>query len=646
MTTSTNTHDSWLEWLSANENGIEITKKFQTQLFQTFAGTLSATECKQAFDKNKDCAFLFVKDIRENGIGIFHHMTSIGGSIGFETEETGFIHGIGKHTAFPMIPDLDTLIEKIDAAAQKVPNITDMLNLDSAEDISGLTEGSTTFKPRHFIPIPNFLVKDLDEVISKNDGNKEMMIWATVQGIKKFDETHNGDEEYTEKAKSTCKVILFWLYLTNKAGSSIKPIKTECCSSERLALHFENIKMTSLKTKNIPPTSSTSHSAALSRPLEILATTAASTHDLLEKFSSSLGNESDKSSKKFKKIPFAYQKILLMATSLGEAVPSELNPKAMEFFSQPNTLNAQVLLNSLLQAERIDCSISSAMATSLLHGSFLWVNGITPSGFASSVILSEDIIQSDTLYAGLVLDYSTKHDMSTTSLEKLTKTQVVYPTNIESMIDRIRALQVLAAFFFGNLSYTNQGLVSLVIKCSDNKRILKTKLAFDNEFIAKFLFAIDDRINKWLEQCGRVDMIVETDIELMDLGQLFRDVLLNRFNYGLPPSIRNLHTSETKPPPPKKPKTVREDSTKTTAGWINNPNIHKDWKMRKGEQWDTAFKGKSRLGPQLSLGCSPCLKYQVKGACFDDCYFKKSHCQLTSEDKTKTDTFIKSLRGE
>ena len=132
--------------------------------------------------------------------------------------------------------------------------------------------------------------------------------------------------------------------------------------------------MTSLKSNSRNVTPLVSSLASLTQPLEILATTAASTHDLLEKFSANIGNNSEKSSKKFKKIPFTYQNILFMVSSLGEAVPAELNPEAMDFFSQSNTLNAQVLLNSQLQVEQIDCLISSAMATSLLHGSFLWVN--------------------------------------------------------------------------------------------------------------------------------------------------------------------------------------------------------------------------------------------------------------------------------
>ena len=79
---------------------------------------------------------------------------------------------------------------------------------------------------------------------------------------------------------------------------------------------------------------------------------------------------------------------------------------------------------SHIEMEQIDCSISNSMSTCLLHGSFLWVNSVTPSGFACSVITTEDFMKIDTLYSGLVLDYSTKFEISAVLLEKLTKTQV------------------------------------------------------------------------------------------------------------------------------------------------------------------------------------------------------------------------------
>ena len=83
------------------------------------------------------------------------------------------------------------------------------------------------------------------------------------------------------------------------------------------------------------------------------------------------------------------------------------------------------------------------MTTSLWHGSMLWVNTVTPSGLACCVISNEDIMRNDSLHEGLVLDYATKFEVSEKSLEKLTKTQVRFPSDIEEAIERFRALHAL-----------------------------------------------------------------------------------------------------------------------------------------------------------------------------------------------------------
>ena len=89
------------------------------------------------------------------------------------------------------------------------------------------------------------------------------------------------------------------------------------------------------------------------------------------------------------------------------------------------------MLNSQFEIEGIECSVSSAVTATLIYGSFLWKNPLSPPGLAASVISSEGLFRTDTLHEGMVLDYSTKFYMSEASLGKLTKTQVVFPVDAE-----------------------------------------------------------------------------------------------------------------------------------------------------------------------------------------------------------------------
>ena len=126
--------------------------------------------------------------------------------------------------------------------------------------------------------------------------------------------------------------------------------------------------------------------------------------------------------------------MLLVVSSIGNVTSTNLNTDRLEFFSQSSSLHAQIYLNNYFEAWNIDCSISSALVTILMHGIFTWSNAVTPSGLASSVISSKDILTNDSLYQGIILDYSIKHEISDELLSKLTKTQVLYPNDIENII--------------------------------------------------------------------------------------------------------------------------------------------------------------------------------------------------------------------
>ena len=92
-----------------------------------------------------------------------------------------------------------------------------------------------------------------------------------------------------------------------------------------------------------------------------------------------------------------YQNLFLVASSVTDTTIDELNDQAKELFKQNSILNAQIFLNSIFEEENIDISVSSALTSSLLNGSVLWKDCLTPSGLASSVLSLDDIIKSNRL---------------------------------------------------------------------------------------------------------------------------------------------------------------------------------------------------------------------------------------------------------
>ena len=432
-TTST-TSKNWVEWFDSRESSEFVNKQAQEELFQAFNASIDEIECKKKVLDHQEVLFLF-KETFNQRLNVFHHVTQIGGTVYDRNIHFGMIQGVDKDLATSTTPDIDTLAETPEGAAIAVPTMTSLLQVSTIADIEALTNGaSTVYKPRNFIPIIPFLCKAISESIEKDQGDSKLLLIKVIQAIKNFDTTHNTDDEFVDKAKQKCKDLLFWIYLAGKENA-IKSIPTTVNVNRRVKQNIKDITFSCISEKR-PNNNQFDNNFAealgnhLKRPLEIIATSNSTQSDILRSFQSQHKKSNEKSAKSFTKLPIEYQNMILVASSQGEVTAMEINDKAMAFFKCSNNLNANIMLNSLLKTAGIDCSVSTAMTQALMCGCFLWRNALTPSGFAASVIVSQDNIRNDTLHDGMVLDLSTKFEMTAASLDKLTKMNVRYPSTI------------------------------------------------------------------------------------------------------------------------------------------------------------------------------------------------------------------------
>ena len=642
--TTNETIDNWIDWFKSRKSSDFVNKQAQDELFQAFNSSIDEIDCKKKVLDHQEVLFLF-KETFGQRLNVFHHVNQIGGTVYDRNIHFGMIQGVDKDLSTITTPDIETLIKTPEGAALAVPTTTNILQVSTVEDVDALTNGaSTVYKPRNFIPITPFLCQDISESIERNQGDSKLLLTDVVQAIKNFDTIHTADDDFADKAKQKCKDLLSWIYLAGK-DDTIKSIPTTVNVNRRVKKKIDEITSSCLSVQKPSKNQFDANFAEtlgnhLKRPLEIIATSNSTQSDILRSFQSQHEKSNEKSSRSFTKLPTEYQNMILVASSQGEVTAMEINDRAMAFFKCTNNLNANIMLNSLLETEGIDCSVSTAMTQSLMCGCFLWRNALTPSGFAASVIVSQDNIRNDTLHEGMVLDLSTKFEMSAASLDKLTKTNVRYPSTIEGLIERLRALKTLSCFFFNDLSHASQGLTSLTLKCMDNKALLRARAMVDDEFIAKLICCVDDRLYQWLKECSRSTYTTDTTIILTNFGDIFQDIQLNRFHYKLPVSVLKLTTSQQDDEGSRNNKKQKE-----TKRHVNR-NQEREWKIRASEQWESVFRHKSTEGPVLSMGCRPCLKFHCKGACFDDCSNKDSHVNLKDDDKSKMTSFIKQLRGE
>jgi len=228
----------------------------------------------------------------------------------------------------------------------------------------------------------------------------------------------------------------------------------------------------------------------------------------------------------------------------------------------------------------------------------------------------------------------------------MTKTQVLFPKDIDSMLERIDALLELSELFFTPRSMLVQNLSLFVTKCRQKKLLLKTCNHLDDQFITKLLYSIDDRVNKWLNECMRAKSIADTSLELVTFVTILTDIQLNRFICFLPSNIKRLSKPiESKEDNFKSPNKKARSETQT-SNQVKNNNVIEECRLVRHENWSKLFQGKSKEGEILSCGTYPCIKYHVKGVCYDDCAFKGSHRRLTGSDEEKVKKLVSKLRRE
>lgn len=639
---------SWETWFQKKPTNEEINQSKQEWLFAHFNGSTPDADILHQLERETNVCFLFRENFGDDKVNLFHHFMRTGGSVTDESIHYAFIQGVQTQATHIITPNITILQTNPGDTPFPVPTNGTLLGLKQVDNIQNLD-----LSPRAkldawaFIPIPPFLLDVTIASLKAHHGNTGHLLLDLIRTMKEFDIEVADNSDFTEKACEKSIYILQWLFLV--ITDKIPKLETRVSSSDLIqravvALNQqEHIGQDdSLAQSNGEEDEDSTSPSNIHRSFEMIASSIANSNECMVKLAHV---QSEKMARSFGKLNSRYQNMFFVASSLGPIKEDTVNAKAMEFFKQSSVLNAQIFLNGLMEANGVDISVSPAVTTALMHGSLLWKDDLTPSGLASSVLTSQGVLKANDLTEGIVLDYSTKHDMSAAALEKLTKTQVVFPPDIPQMLERIKALQILAALLFGERSFLDQGLTGLLTKFDANKQMLCVKLYSDKMFIAKVLYSIDERVYYWLRECMRCDNVNDTNLELTVFSSIFTNIQLGSFYRHLPPSVAKVLDDTRETNTTTNGKTNANKKTKR-AKKLFNQDRNQAWCIKANENYESTFAGVKTNAPTLSCGSHPCLKWHVRGACWDDCTNASSHRKLDGQDLAKTTKFIKELRGE
>ena len=126
-----------------------------------------------------------------------------------EREEVGFIQRIEEGITCFLTPECSILIAMHPVVVEPVSTTTHLLAMTLIEEINDLLPGLTvSFKPRHYISIPPFLLDMICSSISNSEGSSKQPLIEVIQEIKNVDTTHAKNQDYIEKVKSKMQAII------------------------------------------------------------------------------------------------------------------------------------------------------------------------------------------------------------------------------------------------------------------------------------------------------------------------------------------------------------------------------------------------------------------------------------------------------
>lgn len=632
---------SWVDYFDSLQSSEIINKSKIEHLMKLFNSTHTDTSVRASMEKHPETVFIAKLSIG-NRLNLFHHFKRSGGTVYNTTKTDGVIIGTKKEPVAVVTPDTEILFAKptYPVVNGNVPTRTHLYDATTPDEIDNLTLGSEKIKCRNFTPVPPFLIRPIARVIQETKGDIKAIMLAAMEETFAFDVDHEDETDYPVRAVSACHAFIQWLYLADQDLQFVAQIPIEICDDIDL---LDEMKKTKDDCLGSPISTTNSASFALQAPLARLAASSLSTQNAVNALLQSTAAGTDKSAKSFSKLPPQYAHMLLVAEAVSDVMGTELHSLGMEFFAQSNEKKAMIYINAYLESNQIRVSCQPAVANLLHHGSFLWTNSSTPSGFAMSVLTYETIHRQDILTEALAIDLSTRHEMTPSTVAKLTKTHITFATTAEELIEKLKAFLMLAKLFWSETSKLPQALTLVTNWFIDNRMLVETRAASDSQFYAKVTSCVDERVYLWLKSCMKAENGKGTLDDLINFQSLISDIQLNRFMFNLPASVtvvrpRRIDNDDDGREVPKR--------QRQGAKRVDNNDAHPSWIMRANESYDTVFAHKVKQGPTLSFNAKGCHKYHNKGYCWDDCQNAASHKKLSGTDFTKFGNYIKQCRGE
>ncbi len=230
----------------------------------------------------------------------------------------------------------------------------------------------------------------------------------------------------------------------------------------------------------------------------------AATHNKLfaRQLEHSLEKEDKKKDRLKKFHPPIKQLILFASADDAKSTPEDILDSCKRVFNAETLTNAEQELT--LQFGNLgmqDAYFAPTFVSDLYSGKFSWSKNFSPSNFSPFMICeAEPLLATDRTSRRLTLHLEETNGKTAEDFLAGGKNLIKAPTTYHEMHQQLKFFHGACTIFFGPLSIACASLTALITVVEKNKHIFKTQET-DIEFMSKFLLAINERFQLWLNNC-------------------------------------------------------------------------------------------------------------------------------------------------
>ena len=545
---------------------------------------------------------------------VIHSIMNIGNTSWFTENLVVALDGFNRDRASPVLLDIDSLLVEKEIEVPCLTRLTAITLIEEFEATISATRNPAKFKTYPFILVPPFLWETTISSITKKPADFFIDILICIDD---FVDANKEDSDLNSISRSACGNLLRFIW----------SIAKEELQSINLIPSGDNEQINSWSTQRhencIESTAVHPVDKDLSRISEVIESSQVA-------LSESLTSSETSEKKGFKKLDDSVKNLILNASAPSSEVAAGAPSTLCEnFYKQSSHGSARLTFIRALRHEfSAQVEVSPGVITSIFNGGFTWSHEDSPSNFSVFSFPEKRIFAKNVMTDCIVLQLKelAGKGLSNDDVKEALKQGIEIPQSIESMKYSFLNTVSASKFFFGENSLLTRALIEVYNHIVKNRTIYKSIQHQDQFFISQFMFAIDTKINLWLESCEESKTRKEVDDILLDFSDELQKVRTRNFTHLLPPSIREVSSSLSKD----SDESQAENSVSKKRKKEDTSKILNEKKIDKWIQNDEIYSKCLRSGQALNdrpkiNGVPACHRFHSRGYCFKNCNNGDSH---------------------